>query len=115
MVTRNIGIKVVPPTKECEDPNCPFHGKLPVRGRIIEGVVASKKMKGTITIRRDYMSYIKKYRRYARSHSMTAAHAPPCIPVEIGDPVRIAECRPISKTVSFVLIECLKVKEESEE
>ena len=111
MVTRNIGIKVTPPQEECQDPNCPFHGTLPVRGRIIEGTVASTKMKGTITVRRDYLRYIKKYRRYARQHSMTPAHSSPCIPVEVGDTVRIAECRPLSKTVSFVVIERIKGKE----
>lgn len=111
MVTRNIGIKVTPPTEECQDINCPFHGTLPVRGRIIKGIVASTKMKGTITVRRDYLSFVKKYRRYARSHSMTPAHLPPCIPVEVGDTVRIAECRPLSKTVSYVVVECLKEQE----
>jgi len=103
MVARNIGLKVNPPEQECQDSNCPFHGTLPVRGRI---------MKGTVTVRRDYLRYIKKYRRYSRNHSMTAAHLPPCIPCELGDTVRIAECRPLSKTVSYVVVECLKEKEE---
>ena len=32
---RNVGIPgVEPPATECEDLRCPFHGKLPVRGRI---------------------------------------------------------------------------------
>jgi small subunit ribosomal protein S17 len=114
MVTRNIGLKVTPPEQECEDPHCPFHGTLPVRGRIFEGVVASTKMKGTITVRREYLKFIKKYRRYARSHSMTAAHHPPCIPLEVGDTVRIAECRPLSKTVSHVVVERVKAKEVTE-
>jgi len=114
-VTRNIGIKVTPPDRECQDRLCPFHGTLPVRGRILEGVVASNKMKGTVVIRRDYLKYVKKYRRYARCHSMTPAHLPPCIDVEVGDTVRIAECRPLSKTVSFVVIERVKRKEEGKE
>ncbi|MHA2314549.1 MAG: 30S ribosomal protein S17 [Candidatus Hermodarchaeia archaeon] len=112
MVARNIGLKVNPPEQECQDSNCPFHGTLPVRGRIMKGIVASTKMKGTVTVRRDYLRYIKKYRRYSRNHSMTAAHHPPCIPCEVGDTVRIAECRPLSKTVSYVVVECLKEKEE---
>ncbi len=80
----------------------------------MDGIVASTKMKGTITIRRDYLRYIKKYRRYARCHSNTPAHLPPCIPVEVGDTVRIAECRPLSKTVSYVVVERLKGKEVEE-
>jgi small subunit ribosomal protein S17 len=114
MVAKNIGLKVTPPEEECEDPNCPFHGTLPVRGRTLEGVVASTKMRGTITVRRDYLKFFKKYRRYARSHSMTSAHHPPCIPLEVGDTVRIAECRHISKTVSHVVVERIKTKEATE-
>jgi small subunit ribosomal protein S17 len=114
MVARDIGLKVKAPEQDCTDPFCPFHGTLPVRGRILEGVVASTKMKGTITVRRDYLSYIKKYRRYSRNHSMTAAHAPPCIPVEVGDIVRLAECRPLSKTVSFVVVERIEGKEDEQ-
>ncbi|MFX1491168.1 MAG: 30S ribosomal protein S17 [Promethearchaeota archaeon] len=114
MVARNIGLKVNPPEQDCQDPNCPFHGTLPVRGRIMDGIVASTKMKGTITVRRDFMRYIKKYRRYARCHAMTSAHLPPCIPVEVGDTVRLAECRPLSKTVSFVVVERIKGKEDEQ-
>jgi small subunit ribosomal protein S17 len=114
MVAKDIGLKVTPPEQDCEDPNCPFHGTLPVRGRTLEGVVASTKMRGTITVRRDYMKFIKKYRRYARSHSMTSAHHPPCIPLEVGDTVRIAECRPLSKKVSYVVVERVKTKEATE-
>jgi len=32
--TRNIGLDVTPPKEKCEDINCPFHGKLSIRGRI---------------------------------------------------------------------------------
>ena len=38
---KDIGIDVVPPTSECNDPNCPFHGALAVRGQTIDGVVAT--------------------------------------------------------------------------
>lgn len=71
-------------------------------------------MKDTITIRREYLKFIKKYRRYARCHSMISAHLPPCLEVEAGDIVKIAECRPLSKTVSFVVVECTKSLEEKE-
>ncbi|MEM3953324.1 MAG: 30S ribosomal protein S17, partial [Nitrososphaerota archaeon] len=39
MVTKNIGIPVNPPQRECNDPNCPFHGYLKVRGIILTGTV----------------------------------------------------------------------------
>ncbi|MFX1474058.1 MAG: 30S ribosomal protein S17 [Promethearchaeota archaeon] len=114
MVANDIGLKVKPPDRECQDPRCPFHGTLPVRGRVLTGKVAGTRMKGTITIRREYLRFVNKYRRYARCHSMMSAHLPPCIEVEEGDVVRIAECRPLSKTVSFVVVERTKSMEEKE-
>ena len=104
---RNIGVNVVPPNEKCNDKNCPFHGSLPVRGQIITGVVASTKMKGSILVKREYMHYVPKYERYEKRTSTFAAHCPPCIKTKVGDKVRIAECRPLSKTISFVTIEKL--------
>ena len=105
---RNIGIPVKPPARECDDKDCPFHGKLPVRGIILTGKVYKKRMTKTIVVERDYLVYIRKYKRYERRRSRISAHLPPCIDVEVGDKVKIAECRPLSKTVSFVVIEVEK-------
>jgi len=102
---RNIGIAVTPPSKSCDDIHCPFHGTLPVRGQIITGVVASKKMQHAILVKREYMHLVPKYERYEKRTSLYAAHCPPCLDVAVGDTVRIAECRPLSKTISFVTIE----------
>jgi len=105
---KNIGVPgVEPPTTECEDPRCPFHGRLPVRGRIFTGKVVSDKMRRTVVIRRDYLQYVKKYRRYERAHGKISAHNPPCLNVKEGDMVLAAECRPLAKTVSFVVIQKL--------
>jgi len=49
-----------------------------------------------------------KYERYSRMRSRITAHRTPCLPVKVGDQVRIAECRPLSKTKSFVVVEVLK-------
>jgi small subunit ribosomal protein S17 len=98
------------PKKSCDDRNCPFHGSLPVRGRIFEGSVATAKMDKTVIVKRDYLHYIPKYMRYERRHSRLPSHNPPCIDVKEGDRVIIAECRPVSKTVSFVVVEKLEEK-----
>lgn len=92
---------------ECGDRNCPFHGTLSVRGQVFDGIVASAKAKNTIIVVREYFHYVPKYRRYERRRSRIPAHLPPCLKVVEGDRVRIAECRPISKTVSFVVVERL--------
>ena len=93
------------PKKACNDRNCPFHGSLPIRGRILEGVVVSAKMDKTVIVRHDYLRYVPKFMRYERRHSRIPSHNPPCIDAKEGDRVVIAECRPISKTVSFVVVE----------
>ncbi|HDI07421.1 MAG TPA: 30S ribosomal protein S17 [Candidatus Bathyarchaeota archaeon] len=98
------------PRKTCNDRNCPFHGELPVRGRVLEGVVVSAKMDKTVIVQRDYLHYVPKYKRYERRRSRIPSHNPPCINAKEGDRVKIAECRPISKTVSFVVIEKLEEK-----
>lgn len=100
-----IGINTTTPTRECTDKNCPYHGGLPVRGKLLEGKVSSIKAKKTITLQRESPVYINKFRRYARSKSTIHAHVPECIDVEEGDQVLTAECRPLSKSISFVVVE----------
>jgi small subunit ribosomal protein S17 len=98
------------PKKTCDDINCPFHGELSVRGRVLEGIVVSAKMDKTVVVERNYLSYIRKFRRYERRHSRISSHNPPCLDVKEGDRVIIAESRPISKTVGFVVVEKVEAK-----
>jgi small subunit ribosomal protein S17 len=89
----------------CGDDNCPFHGTLSVRGQVIEGVVVSDKAPNTVVVLREYQKKIKKYERYEKRRSKIHAHNPPCINAKVGNVVKIAECRPLSKTKSFVVVE----------
>ena len=98
------------PKKTCDDVNCPFHGELSVRGRVLEGIVVSAKMDKTVVVERNYLSYIRKFRRYERRRSRISSHNPPCLDVKEGDRVIIAESRPISKTVGFVVVEKVEAK-----
>jgi len=98
------------PRKACSDRNCPFHGELPIRGRVLDGYVVSAKMDRTVIVKRDYLYYVPKFMRYERRHSRIPSHSPPCIDAKEGDRVKIAECRPLSKTVSFVVVEKLEEK-----
>ena len=104
-MTRNIGLKVKEPSRECNDDNCPFHGSLSVRGKLFDGKVTSNKAKQTITLQKESPVYFSKFKRYARSKNTIHAHVPECIDVESGDQVLTAECRPISKSVSYVVVE----------
>jgi small subunit ribosomal protein S17 len=49
---------------------------------------------------------MKKYERFEKRTSVVSAHLPSCIgEVSLGDNVKVMECRPLSKTVSFCVIE----------
>ncbi|UCE75521.1 MAG: 30S ribosomal protein S17 [Methanomassiliicoccales archaeon] len=102
---RNIGVPVTPPKERCDDKHCPFHGTLSVRGQIIEGVVISDRMQNTVVVKKDYRRYIPKYERYEWRTGKYVAHNPSCINAKSGSEVKIMECRPLSKTKAFVVIE----------
>jgi small subunit ribosomal protein S17 len=102
-MTQNIGLKVKEPTRECEDKHCPFHGGLSIRGKLFDGKVTGSKARQTITLQKDAPIYFSKFKRYARGTSTIHAHVPGCI--DVGDHVLTAECRPISKSVSYVVVE----------
>ena len=104
-MTRNIGLKVKEPKRECDDKNCPFCGNLTIRGKLFDGKVTGNKAKQTITLQKDTPIYFSKFKRYARGKSTIHAHVPNCIDVQLGDHVLAAECRPISKSVSYVVVE----------
>ena len=87
------------------DKKCPFTSSVSIRGRILKGVVKSNKMKRTIIVRRDYLHYIRKYNRYEKRHSTTPAHCSPAFRVNQGDQVTVGECRPLSKTIRFNVIQ----------
>ena len=104
---RDIGVDVKPPTGDWDDDeNRPFYGSLRLRGQVLEGSVASVGMGRTIVVERANVRYMQKYERYEKRTSALSAHLPTCIGgVEVGDKVKIMECRPLSKTVSFCVIE----------
>jgi len=104
-MAKSVGLDVQAPKAECQDVNCPFHGSLPVRGQVITGKVVSDRMMGTVVVEREYLHYIRKYNRYEKRSSRIHAHNPPCLQAKAGDSVTIAECRPLSKTKSFVVVE----------
>ncbi len=102
---RDIGLDVEAPSEGCDDENCPFHGTLPVRGRTFQGEVVSDAMEDTVRVRWEYAEKVPKYERYERRNTKVAAHNPACIDAEEGDTVTVAECRPLSKSKTFVVVE----------
>lgn len=113
--TRDVGLGFKTPeaalTKTYVDKKCPFTGNVSIRGRILKGVVTSTKMTRTIVLRRDYLQFIRKYRRYEKRHKTVSAHASPAFLIKEGDVVTVGQCRPLSKTVRFNV---LKVESATE-
>ena len=106
-MTRNIGLPVKELNKkpdENEDNN-PFNGSLSIRGKIFEGIVINAKAKGTVVIERESLIDFTKFKRFGRSKNKIHAHVPSNLDIQEGDRVVAAECRPISKSVSFVVVE----------
>ena len=106
-MTRNIGLPIKEPKKKLieNEKNNPFNGSLSIRGKLFEGIVIDAKAKGTVGIQKESPIYFKKFKRFGRSKNKIHAHVPSNIDVQEGDYVIAAECRPISKSVSFVVVE----------
>jgi len=107
---RDIGIEAKAPDKKCDDLKCPWHGNVALRGRVFAGRVVSAKAPKTAIVQWDFVHYLPKYERYERRHSRVNAYNPQCIAAKEGDTVRIAECRMLSKTKSFIVIEIVGEK-----
>lgn len=95
---------VKPPSRSCKDPDCPWHGSISIRGRLLYARLVSQKAKGLAVLERDYYQYVPKYSRYEKRRSRVHAHISPCLNVKEGEQVIAAECRPLAKTVSFVVL-----------
>jgi small subunit ribosomal protein S17 len=104
-IVKNVGIPgVKTPSKLCNDENCPFHGSLRVRGIILTGKLIKYRAQKSGVVEREYLYYDRKYKRYERRKSRIHVYIPPCLDVNEGDNVIIGECRPIAKSISFVVI-----------
>lgn len=108
--SRNIGVVLEMPKQKCNDVKCPFHGNLSVRGRQFTGTVTSTKMRKTAVVEFERLHFLKKYERYGKKRTSLKVHNPECINAKEGDIVNITECRPLSKTKNFVIIQKLGVE-----
>ena len=93
----------------CTDKKCHIHGRLKARGKTFEGTVVSKFPK-RVAIEFERTVYVKKYERYKKSKTKVHARLPDCMKQEInvGDYIKVRECRPVSKIIHFAVIEKVK-------
>ena len=106
-MTRNIGLNVKEPKNKPDDNDKknPFNGTLKIRGKLFEGKVVKSKANKTVVIQKEAPIYFSKFKRYARSKNSIHAHVPTNLVVNQGDIVIAAECRPLAKSISFVVVE----------
>jgi small subunit ribosomal protein S17 len=98
----------------CNDKDCHIHGNLKSRGRIFKGTVI-KKFHKRVVIEFERMIYVRKYERYKKSKTKIHARLPVCMEegINVGDYIKVQECRPLSKIINFVVIEKIRDAEEN--
>ena len=96
------------PAEACSDVNCPHHGTLSLRGKTFEGTVTTDARQRTVKVEWENKVKDEKYSRYFKTKSAVSAHNPDCISAKVGDKVLIAECRPLSKTKHFTVVEVIR-------
>lgn len=105
---KNIGLELSKPKENCDDKHCAFHGYITVRGRQFVGLITRTNSQKTAVVEWQRLAFLPKYQRYEKRGSRLHVHNPLCINAKVGERVRIVECRPISKTKNFVIIERIK-------
>lgn len=86
--------------------------RVSTRGRFFKGIVV-KKFAGRIVIEFERTLYVVKYERFYKKKTRIHARLPSGISVEIGDYVKVQECRPLSKIIHHIVIEKIRSGKEA--
>ncbi len=98
-------ISLLAPEKECTDRKCPFHGGITVKEELFTGKIVKKDLNRSATIEWEKSRYVPKYERYEVRRKRLRVHNPACLDAQVGDIVRAAKTRPLSKTKHHVIIQ----------
>ncbi len=85
--------------------------KILPRGRIFEGFVISKFPK-RVAIEFERTVFFAKYKRFSKKITRIHARLPEDINVNIGDLVRVRECRPLSKMIHHIVTDIIRTSGE---
>lgn len=78
------------------------------RGRVFQGEVI-RKIHNRIAIEFERTVYIPKFESYMKKKTRIHARLPDSLKdVQIGDLVRVQECRPLSKIIHFMAVEIVR-------
>ena len=80
------------------------------RGRVFRGEVI-KKFDTRVVIEFERTVRVAKYERFTKKKTRIHAKIPENMEVEIGDFVKVRECRPISKIIHFIVTEVRRERE----
>jgi small subunit ribosomal protein S17 len=80
------------------------------RGRFFEGTV-TKKFQKRVVIVFERTVFLPKYQAFYKKKTKLHARFPEGMDVNIGDYVRIQECRPLSKIIHFMVVSKLRSAE----
>lgn len=72
--------------------------------RVLQGTVVSDKMDKTVTVLVERRVMHQKYHKYVKTSAKYAAHDEANV-CQIGDTVSIEECRPISRSKTWTVVE----------
>lgn len=83
------------------------------RGRTFEGTV-TKKFPKRVVIEFERTVFVKKYERFYRKKTRLHARLPDVMAsqINVGEYIKIRECRPLSKIIHFIVIEKIRSLEE---
>ncbi len=77
---------------------------VPTRGRVFEGTV-TKKFAMRVVIEAERTVFVKKYERFYKKKMRMHARLPEGMDIQVGDYIKVQECRPLSKIIHAVVIE----------
>jgi small subunit ribosomal protein S17 len=81
------------------------------RGRTFEGFV-TKKFPTRVVVEFERTVYVRKYQRFYKKKTRLHARTLEGMHVDIGDYIRVHECRPLSKIICFVVVEKIRAASE---
>ena len=84
----------------------------PTRGRIFKGII-TKKFPTRVVVEFERTIYVPKYERYYRKKTRLHSRLPQGLNVEVGDLVKVQECRPLSKIINSIVIEKISSGEKT--
>ena len=88
--------------------------KYSARGRNFSGTVI-KKFPKRIVVEFDRTVFVKKYERFYKKKTRLHARLPDSADVNVGDYVKVMQCRPLSKIIHFIFIEKIHNAGETKE